>query len=435
MEPHSISLGIWGFVLLFALLAIGVPVAFALALVAFVGLLLTNGLQGALMALGYQAVSTISSYTWSVIPAFLLMGSAAAASGVAEDGYRAFQRWLGHLRGGLAMASIATCAVFAACTGSSSASVGFLGSTCLPEMERYKYKPRLATGSIAAGATLGILIPPSIPFVVYGIIAQESIGKLYIAGILPGLLLTGLFMATIAIWCGLDREAGPPGPRVSWRERWQSLGSLWGMIVIIVVVLGGIWGGLVTPTEAGSIGAIASIVLGLARRTLTAKKCLEVLRQTVIISGMMGALLACAMLFNVFLAQTGLPMALAAETVRLAISPRILLLFIFVFYLIGGCLMDSVALTTISLPIFVPIIQAVGIDPIVFGVFVVIMIETALITPPIGMNVYILSGMVRRIPMETIFQGALPFLMAMVLCLVLVLTIPELSLLLPATMR
>jgi len=332
------------------------------------------------------------------------------------------------------MATIAGCAGFAACTGSSAASVGFMTMSTLPEMERYKYDPKLAAGTVASGATLGILIPPSIPLIVYGLFAQQSVGQLFIAGIIPGIMLTLLFMLTIYIWVKISPSAGPRGPITTWSERFAALIPVWPLGILAILVLGGIWGGWFTPVEAGGIGSIGALLLALLKRRLNLKGFFDALTDTVKITGMVFAILIGALMLNYFLALTGLPTLLANMVAESNLSPVVILLLVTIFYIIGGCLMDSMGLMLLTMPILIPIMDAMGINLIMYGILMVIMIEMAEITPPIGINVFILSGMAKHIPMYTIFKGVLPFFLALLICVILIIAFPQIVTFLPATM-
>lgn len=427
-------IGVIGFIALFALLAVGMPVGFSLIVVAFAGFAVIVSFEGARGMLSTAPYSIVHNYTWCCICLFVLMGHFAFHSGLITDVYTTAYKWLGRLRGGLSIATIAGCTGFAACTGSSAASVAFITTSALPEMERHNYAPGLATGCIAAGCTLGILIPPSIPFIVYGLFAEVSIGRLFIAGIIPGILLSGLFLLVIYIWVSFKPSTGPPGPQSTWRERFGSLTGLWSAIVLVVLVLGGLWGGVFTPVEAGGVGAFGAFLIGLVRRRFTRHSIVESLLDSVRISGMIFIIMIGAIMFNAFLAVSGLASMLASFACGLPVSPVVVVIFIMFFYLIGGCLMDAFGLIMLTLPIFIPIMNALGIDLILFGVLTTIMIEMAEITPPIGLNVFILSGMARHIPMYTVFRGIVPFLLAMIVGLALIIAFPQIALFLPGTM-
>jgi tripartite ATP-independent transporter DctM subunit len=304
----------------------------------------------------------------------------------------------------------------------------------LPEMEKYKYDPKLATGTIAAGSTLAILIPPSVPLIVYGLFAHESIGQLFIAGIIPGLILTVLFMGITLVWVTWKPEAGRPGPATTWREKLTSLKGLIGLIILGVLVTGGIYGGLFTPVEAGGIGAAGALVIAAVRRRMTFKKMFLALVDTAKICGMVFAIIMGALVLNQFLAITGLPAGAAKWVADSGLGMYSVLTLIVVFYIIGGCLMDMVGLMLLSMPILIPIARALGVDMLMYGILMVIMIAMAGITPPVGMNVFILAGTAKHIPMYTIFKGAMPYFIAMLILTILIIAFPQICTFLPSTM-
>jgi C4-dicarboxylate transporter DctM subunit len=426
--------GIIGLIVLFVLLAIGMPIGFAMVIIGVVGPIVLGGFSAAMTQLAIIPYATVANYLMSTIPLFLLMGTLAFFSGITSDAYRTAYKWVGSLPGGLAVATIGACAAFAACTGSSMASIGVITKATLPEMLRYKYDPRLATGAIASGSTLGILIPPSVPFIIYGLFAQVSVGKLFIAGILPGLLLAGLFVLTIYIIVRWKPSMGPRGPRSTWQEKFWTLKDIWPVLTLVVLVLGGLWGGVFTPVEAGGLGAFGAFLIALCRRRLNKQNFIESLRGAARVTAMSFVIIIGAMLFNYFLALTRLPMMVANYVVALAVPPVVIVIAIMFFYLIGGCIVDTLGLMLLSLPVFIPIVNNLGVDLIFFGVLIVIMMEMSLITPPIGMNVFVLSGMAPDIPMYTVFRGIIPFLVAMVIVIVLIIAFPQIALFLPGTM-
>ncbi len=429
------AIGGLGFLALFILLFMGMPIGFALGFVGFIGVIFVSGVTASFTQLGLIPYSAVGSYIMSTMPLFVLMGNFASEAGLIQDTYKVAQKWLGFLPGGLSIASIWGCAGFAACTGSSMAAVGTMATTVLPEMLSYGYDTKLATGTVAAGATLGILIPPSIPFIVYGLFASQSIGQLFMAGIIPGIILTIMFCITIIILVRLNPQIGPRGPKASWPERIRILRIIIWPLVLAGMVLGGIWGGIFTPIEAGGMGAFVSFVLLIARRRFTRKNFLDNLRSSANITAMVFLIMVGALIFNQFLAVTNLPSKLAEIVSNLTISRMYIIAGIMVFYLIGGCLMDTLGLMLLTIPIFVPIVSALGFNLVWFGVLIVIQTEMALITPPIGMNVFVLAGMVKQdIPIYTIFRGIFPFVIAMIATLVIVIAFPRLSLLLPSIM-
>jgi C4-dicarboxylate transporter DctM subunit len=432
MSP--LLIGVLGLVALFALLALGMPIGFAMALVGFAGYAVIAGMQGALMQLSMVPYTTVASYIMSVLPLFLLMGQFAYISGLTKGAYYAMHKWIGHLPGGLAMATIGGCAAFAAVCGSSVASASTMTKVSLPEMNRYKYDPTLSMGSIAAGGTLGILIPPSTGFIIYAIFAEESVGKLFIGGIIPGILLSILFILAIYVVTKRMPELGPRGPRTTWRDKLTAGKDIWPVAILALLVLGGIWGGVFSPTEAGGAGAFGAFVIGLARRKLDTQNIVDSLIDTAKMTGMIFTVLIGAMVFNYFIAISGLPADMARLIEALAWPSLGILIAILVIYLILGCLMDVMAMTVLTLPIFLPLLINQGFDLIWFGVVYVIMCEMALITPPIGMNVFVISGIAKDVPMYKIFRGIVPFLIALVVCEILVIAFPQLALFLPNSM-
>jgi C4-dicarboxylate transporter DctM subunit len=432
MSPEII--GIIGLLVLFALLAIGMPIAFAMALVGLGGLVVVGGVMPALITAGTCPFASVSSYDMSVLPLFVLMGAFAAESGLTEDAYSAAHIWLGRMPGGLAVATIMACAGFAACTGSSVASVSVIGSMALPEMRRYNYDDQLATGSVASGSTLGILIPPSIPMVIYGIMAEESIGRLFIAGILPGILLAGIFVVIILFMVGRRPSLGPPGDKSTLRQKMGGLAKAWPLVVLSSIIIIGIWGGIFTPVESGGMGAFVALVLGLWRRRFNKEKIVTAIKSSLKVSAMIFAIMIGAWILNYFLALTQLPRMLADFVGTLPVAPTIVVIVIMMFYLIGGCLMDMFGLMMLTLPIFIPIIKTIGYDLIMFGVLTTVTIEIAFITPPVGMNVFVLNAVAKDVPLYTIFRGIVPFLWGMLIFLALLLTFPQITLFLPSTM-
>ncbi len=426
-------IGLIGFGILFLLMGLGMPIGFAMAGVGAAGFMYLGGLSGALTMVGTSPYSTVGAYEMAVLPLYILMGNFAFASGLTANVYSCAHTLFSRQRGGLAMATIGACAGFAACTGSSTAGVSVFTTTALPEMLRYKYDPKLATGCIAAGSTLGILIPPSLPFIIYGIIAEVSVGKLFLAGVFPGLLLTSLFLIAIFILVKFRPSMGPAGPKTTWREKITALRKTWSAVMLSIIVLSGIWGGIFTPLEAGGVGAFVAFLIVVGRKRFNRQTITEVLTSSVRVSAMIFTIMIGAIMFNYFLALSNLPKSIAEFVATLPVSPTVVLIAVMLFYLVGGCLMDVLGLTLLTWPIFVPIMTSLGVDLILFGVLTVVMIEMACITPPVGMNVFVLSGMC-DIPMYTIFRGIFPFIIAMVICLAFLIAFPQIMLFLPSTM-
>jgi tripartite ATP-independent transporter DctM subunit len=430
---NPVLIGLIALAALFLLMFFEMPIAFAMALVGFCGFAVLSNLDAALNMVGLVPYTTSADYIFSVLPLFLLMGEFANISGIMGDAYGTIYKWIGHLPGGLAMATVGGCAGFGAVCGSSVATGATMCRVALPEMRKYNYDQGLATGCLAAGGTLGIMIPPSMQFILYGVVAEQSIGKLFMAGIFPGILLALLFMFAIYIGCRRNPSLGPASTKASWRERLVSLKGIWGVILLFAMVMGGIWGGFLTPTEAAAVGVFVSFILVIVRKQLNRKNMLTAMIGAFITTGMCLGILIGAMIFGYFVALTTLPMALAKFVSSLAIPPLGILIGILIVYLILGCLMDALAMILLTMPIFIPVILALGFDPIWFGVILCLMCEMALITPPVGMNVFVISGM-SGVPMYTVFRGILPFLIAMVIGMIILIAFPQISLWLPRTM-
>ncbi|NMA91906.1 MAG: TRAP transporter large permease [Firmicutes bacterium] len=430
-----IVVGIIGILILFVLLFLGMNVGLALLLIGFVGQAYIAGFAPTFGGLRMIPYSTFASYSLSVIPLFILMGNLAFHSGLSRDLYLAARNWLGRLRGGLAMASVAACAAFAACSGSSVATAATLGKIALPEMKRYNYDDGLATGTLAAGGTMGILIPPSVILIIYGILTEQSIGKLFLAGVIPGILEAVFYIITIYILTTLYPSWGPPGPKTTVREKFISLRDTWGFIALFLLVIGGIYMGVFSPTEAGGIGAFGTFIFCLLRRRLR----WDTFKESLIDSGQTAAMIFLIMLganfFGHFLAVTGLPAALTASLATLAVSRYVILLLVFIFYLILGCVMDSMAMILITVPIFFPLALELGFNPIWFGIFITRVTEIGMVTPPVGMNLYVIKGVAKDVPMSTLFRGVFPFVIADILHVALITALPILATFLPSMMR
>ena len=404
------SIGYVGIALLFVLLFSGMSIGLVMILVGFLGMAYLVNMNSGLSFLGTVPYVTIANYSFAVLPLFILMGELAFASGLSDELYFMVNRWIGHLPGGLAMATVGGCALFGAVCGSSTATAATMATVALPEMRRYNYKPALATGALASAGTLGILIPPSNGFIIYALTTNLSIGKLFISGIVPGIILAILFMLTIYIWVKCDKELAPSAPSSTWKDRFLSLRGSWGVMVLFGVVMGGLYLGVFSPTEAAGIGAFGAFAFGLLRRRLTFRRFVESLLATMKITGMIFLIVIGTMIFGYFLALTNVPAKVSMFVGSLEVSRIYILLGILVLYTILGCLMDIVAMVLLTMPFIFPIITTLRYDPIWFGVVMVVMMEMGLITPPVGLNVYVISGMARDIPMYTIFKGIAAFL-------------------------
>lgn len=423
-----ILVGIAGIVLLLTLLAFGVPIAFAMAFTGILGLWIV---EGPLPTMAHAALVPWEhgrDFIFVTVPLFVLMGQLFFHAGLASDLYGSLQKWVGRVPGGMAIASVLACGGFGAVTGSSIATVATMGTIVMPEMRRYNYNPRLATGALAASGTLGILIPPSLIFIFYGVMTETSIGALFIAGIIPGVITALMFSSIILIRCVLNPELGPKGPRTSWRERLISLGQLGPVAGLFVVIIGGIYAGVFTPTEAAGVGCAGVLIAALVQRKLGWAAIGAALRGTALISAMIFAIIVGGYLVARFLAVTQLTDALvgliiAAELGRIGFLSLLVLL-----YFVLGAMLDVFGMLVLTIPFILPVVLELGIDPIWFGVFVVIMAELALITPPIGANVFIMRRVAPDVPMEEIFRGVFPFVIGELLVLALLILFPGLAL-------
>jgi tripartite ATP-independent transporter DctM subunit len=432
MTPTTI--GLIGMAALLLLLALRMPIGIAMMLVGIFGIAALNSVDAALRILGQFPYAYSSVYELSVIPLFVLMGNFATASGLGRDLYGAAYAWIGHRRGGLASATIIACAGFAALSGSSVASAATMGKVALPEMRRYGYDPRLATGAVAAGGTLGILIPPSTAMIIYALLTEQSIGKLFLAGFLPGLLLTLLFVVTIAIVAGLRPEMGPPGDRQTLGARHAALLRSSALLGIVAIVIGGIYLGIFTETEAAAVGALLTMLYSAARGAFTRTVLSIALLDTIRTTAFVFLILIGAHVLTPFLALTQIPADLAAALKSLALPPLAVLAIIFVIYMILGMFLEGFAMLVLTMPIVFPIVTALGYDPIWFGIFIVIVLEMGLISPPVGINVFVVKGVAGDVPMGQIFAGIIPFWIAMIVCVAILVAFPDIALVLPNTM-
>lgn len=432
MSP--IYFGLIGIALLFLLLASGMPIGFVMALVGFIGYSYLTSLDGGLTILGITFYSTSASYDLSVFPLFILMGQFAAQSDISEELYDAVNTWIGHFKGGLAMATIGACAAFAAICGSSLASAATMGTVAVPQMKKYNYDVGLAGATVAAGGTLGDLIPPSVAFAFFGILTDQSIGKLFIAGILPGILLTALFMLSIYFFVTIKPKAAPLAPRANVKAMASSVKNVWGTVILFALVIGGLYTGIFTPTEAGAVGAFGALVLIIIKRKLTSKNLFSSLLSTATTSAMCFIILIGAFIFSYFLAVTRLPTVLADWMVGLNFSKYIIFTLVVVLYIVLGCFMDGFSMLILTIPVIFPEMLHLGFDPIWFGVIVVILIEMGMITPPIGINIFIVHGIMKDAPMYTLFRGITPFVVAMLVCIFLLVAFPQIVLFFPSMM-
>jgi C4-dicarboxylate transporter DctM subunit len=427
------AIGIIGILVLMVLIFLRMPIGLAMAFVGFTGFGVVAGFKGALSNLSSVPYRYVADYSFVVIPLFLLMGSIAANSGISRSLYHATHKWVGQLRGGLAMATVAACAGFAAICGSSTATGAAMGKVALPEMQRFKYSPELSTGCIAAGGSMGILIPPSLGFILYAILTEESVGQLFMAGIIPGILEAVFYIMTIYILCKINPSMGPAGPKTSFKSKVISLSGIWSMLVLFVLVMGGIYVGIFVPSEAAAIGAFGALVIGLVNKGLNSQSFTSSLAETGRSTAMIFLLVIGAMIFQRFLAVTNLPFFIAELVAGLSMSAYVILSAVIIFYIIVGCFLDVFSALVLTIPIIFPTIVALGFHPIWFGVLFVRVAEIGLITPPIGLNCFVISG-VTGVPLGTVFRGIVPFVLADVCHVALLVLVPELSLFLPKMM-
>ena len=432
MEPVVVS--IVGLGIFFLVLAMGMPIALSFVTAGFVGIILLRDLGTSLCVLGAIPYGWGSTHILTVLPLFVLMGQFTHHCGISKDLYDASYKFVGGMPGGLALTTEVACTGFAACTGSSLASAATMGTIAIPEMKRLNYDPRLTTGCVAAGGTLGILIPPSGILIIYGFMTETSIGKLFIAGILPGILVSLLFFGLIYFMCRRNPQLGPRAPSFSWRQRFGSLWNVWGAVTLFVVVIGGIYLGMFTPVEAGAMGAAGAFVISLIKRRLTARVLFTILRDAVQTTGMIFFVLIGSQIFSVFLALTGTPSMLADGIAGINIPPLGILIVILLVYIPLGMVMDSLPMILLTMPTFFPIAANLGFDPVWFGILVCVMCELANITPPVGLNLYIVKAIAVDIDFKQILLGVLPFAAMMMLAVAIFIAFPQIVMFLPNLM-
>ncbi len=432
MSP--VTVGIIGIFLLFLLLACRMQIGFSMALVGFLGFAVLNALSPSFSLLGMEPFKIGAQYSLTVIPLFILMGQFANYSRMGFEIYQTVYRWIGFLPGGLSMATVGACGGFAAISGSSLAAAATMGMVALPEMKRFKYDDSLATGCIAAGGTLGILIPPSTVMIIYGILTEQPIATLFIAGIIPGLLLCGLFVLSIYVLTRIRPELGPPGPRFTMKERVLSLKDTWSILVLFLLVIGGLYTGWFTPSEAAGVGAFGAFVITIIKKRLTWENLKSSLAETTKTTAMVFLILIGAHIFGYFLTISQIPDQLSMLATEAGLNRYLILAMLVLAYIILGCFMEGLAIMVLTIPVVYPMVLDMGFDPIWFGVIITLVMEMSLITPPVGINVFIISGIAKEVPMYTIFRGVLPFWLAMLVCIILVSVFPEIVLYLPNTM-
>lgn len=423
-------IGIVGIGAVLLLMALGMRIGFAMGLIGFLGFAYLSRFKSAFHIMGDIPFNLISNYDFCVLPLFFLMASVCSESGLGKSLYRWANSFIGHLRGGLAVATIAACAMFAAASASTIATAMTIGKVAIPEMKSYGYDNRLVCGSVAAGGTLGILIPPSGIFIIYGIITEQPIDKLFIAGIIPGIILALLMIILIISWAKVNPSLAPKASSTTIKEKTRAFLEAIEMIFLLLLIIVGLIVGWFSPTEAGAVGACGAIIFSLFRMRLSFNRFKVAILETLMSSGMVFTLLIGALIFNTFLAVSTLPMELARWISGLGLPPLAVMMGIICVYIVLGCFIDALSMVLLTVPIFFPIIKALGYNPIWFGVIIVIMVETAAITPPVGMNVYVVHGISQDIPMEEIFRGIFPFLIALSLIITLLLAFPQIALLL-----
>jgi tripartite ATP-independent transporter DctM subunit len=426
--------GILAFIVLIILIFMKLPVGFAMILVGFVGAGCLVSWQAAMGPIAFDFYSVFSSYNLTVIPLFVFMGQCAFHSGISTRLFNVANQFIGHLPGGLAIATVGACAAFSAICGSTSATAATMASVTLPEMKKHNYDPALATGVVAAAGSLGILIPPSTIFIVYSIMTEQSIAKLFMAGILPGIILSLLFVLTIVIWTSLKPEIGPRAERTSYRDRLRSLSDLIETLILFTIVMGGLFLGVFTATEAAGVGAMGTLLISLAKRNLSWEKFTKALDDTIRITCMIMVIVAGATIFGHFLAITEIPANIALWVGDLSLPPMAIMIMIILIYILLGCLMDSLAMVMLTVPVSFPLIVSLGFDPVWFGVIIVLVAEIGVITPPTGINVYVVAGVARTVPLQTIFKGTFWMMMALFVMVALLLLFPQIALFLPSLM-
>ena len=423
----------FGAVFLLALLR--VPLAFAMGGVGFVGLGLLRGWGPTAASAAQVVYDTGFAYTLSVVPLFILMGNFVAKAGLAHELFRAAYAFIGHFRGGLAHATVLACAGFGAICGSSIATAATMAKVAYPSMKKLGYSDYLSTGVIAAGGTLGIMIPPSTIMVIYGIVTETHIGKLFAAGILPGLLCAALMMVGVSWITWRDPAAGPAGERSTWPERWRALRDIWGVVLLVIVVLGGIYGGVFTATEGAGIGASGAFFFALLRGALSPRVLLQVLVESARTTAMLFTILIAAMMFSSFINFTSMPNDLREGIVRLGLSPLMVVGAMMVVYVLLGTIMEELSMVLLTIPVFFPIVTQLGFDPVWFGVLIVLVVQIGLISPPVGMNLFVLNALLDDVTLGQIFRGVWLFVGVLVVALAIVLEVPALALWLPSFMK
>ena len=436
-------MSIIGLVAVLILVFLRMPIAIAMGIVGFIGFAELRNFRAAISMVGRLIIDTAQDYGLSVIPLFILMGLFVNKGGLSRELYQVSYAFLGHLRGGLAMATIVACAGFSAICGSSLATAATMSKVAMPQMRKYGYKDSLSTASIAAGGTLGILIPPSVILVIYGLLTETSIGKLFIAGIVPGILGVVLYLLAVTWTVWRDPDSGPSGERFNWSQRVKAIKSVWMVLALFIFVIGGLYGVFdfwpihltFSPTEAAGMGAAGAFLIALSRGSLTFKSTLEVLQEAVRTTATLFTVLIGAWVFSNFINLAGLPEVLKTFVSEAGVSPMMVMMMIIGIYIILGCVFESLSMLLLTVPIFFPLVTSLGFDPVWFGIIVVVVTEISLITPPVGLNVFVLKGVVDNVTTATIFRGVTPFWIVDIFRLLILLLVPALVLYLPNTMH
>jgi len=437
MNPTLI--GISGIVLMIAVFMTRMPVAYVMAMVGFLGFSIMSSVNGSLNLLAKDFYEVFSSYDLTTVPLFILMGQLAFNSGISAKLYASAYKFLGNTKGGLAIATVSACTAFGAVCGSSAATAATMATVGLPEMKKFGYADELAAGSVASGGGLGMIMPPSVVLIVYGVLTEQSIGQLFMAGILPALLVTILFIITIMIWCHFMPEQGPRGESFTWMQKLKSLSGMGETLSVFALVMGGLFFGLFTPTEAAAVGVMGVLAVSVIRRQLSWQRFVDALYETLVTSCMVMMLIGGATVFGKFLAVTRIPYDIASWIGSFDLPPIIILGMVVMVYFIGGCFMDSLALVMLTVPIFFPLVLSLGYDPIWFGIIIVMVTEMGVITPPVGINVYVVYGVARGMPnggisLESIFKGIAPFMVSVLVGTIILAIFPQIILFLPNLM-
>ena len=429
---NLVLVGIIGIVvLLLVLFFLGMPVGFAMAVVGFCGFCYVISFKAGLNMIGTDLWFTFSKYGLTVIPLFVFMGYLAFNAGIAERLYNVAYKWVGHWPGGLAIATIGADELFAAICGSNTATAATMGAVALPQMEKYNYDTRLSSGTVVTGGTLGTVMPPSVVIIVIGLQTEQSIAKLFLGGILPALLLGILFVLTILILCHLNPDFGPPGPKTTFQEKLKSLPGVIEAIAIFILVMGGLFIGLFTPTEAGAVGVFCTFIVAIATRKLTWSGLVNSIVETLKISCMVFVLVTGAIIFGRFLAVTRIPFLVADFAASLPVSPYVILAFVLMIYLIGGCIMDALGFLVLTIPIFFPLGIALGFDPVWYSIILTMVTTLGAITPPVGVNIYVVKALAPEIALGRIFKSVSYFLMACIVSIIMLIIFPQIVLFIP----